>query len=310
MAAADLDACRAAILRAFPDLAASRFRILAESWDSTAVEAEGRLIFKFPRHDAAAQRLRKEAALLRLVRPAVSLPVPDLALVEGPPLFSRHAKIPGEHLLAEHYAGLPDDARRRLAEDLARFHAGLHRLDPGRMAAAGAGPVEAWGRADRIGARALPALPPELRPAAERLLDAYGRLPPEPHAPVYGFFDGHGWNMAFDHAAGRLNGLYDFADSGFGPLHQEFIYSNFISPDLTARIVSAYETLTGRQLDRRRIAILTGFHRLSELAELADDPAYIGAKNRQFRGMGRCYCLCRMMPASDGARRAPVAADQ
>ncbi|OWJ64662.1 phosphotransferase family protein [Inquilinus limosus] len=275
MAAADLDACRAAILRAFPDLAASEFRILAESWDSTAVEADGGLVFKFPRHEPAAQRLRKEAALLGLVRPAAALPVPDLELVEGPPLFSRHAKIPGEHLLAEHYAGLPGAARRRLAEDLARFHAGLHRLDPGRMAAAGAGPVEEWGGADRIGGKALPALPPALRPAAERLLDAYGRLPPEPHPPVYGFFDGHGWNMAFDHGRQRLNGIYDFADSGIGPLHQEFVYSGFVSPDLSARLATAYEALTGLALDRRRIAILTGTHRLWELAELADDPEHL-----------------------------------
>jgi Ser/Thr protein kinase RdoA (MazF antagonist) len=284
MPAADLDACRAAILRAFPDLAASRFRILAESWDSTAVEADARLIFKFPRHDAAAQRLRKEAALLGLVRPAVSLPVPDLALVEGPPLFSRHAKIPGEHLLAEHYARLPEAARQRLAEDLARFHAGLHRLDPGRMEAAGAGPVEGWGGAERIGGKALPALPPELRPAAERLLDAYARLPPEPHPPVYGFFDGHGWNMAFDHGRQRLNGIYDFADSGIGPLHQEFVYSGFVSPDLTARLAAAYEALTGLALDRRRIAILTGTHRLWELAELADDPEHGPMMVRSFAG--------------------------
>lgn len=282
MTAADLDACRAAILRAFPDLSASSFRILAESWDSTAVEVDGRLIFKFPRHEAAAQRLRKEAALLGLVRPAVPLPVPDLTLVEGPPLFSRHAKIPGDHLLAEHYAGLPEEARRRLAEDLARFHAGLHRLDPGRMAAAGAGPVEDWGGAERIGGKALPALTPELRPAAERLLAAYGRLPPEPHAPVYGFFDGHGWNMAFDHGRQRLNGIYDFADSGIGPLHQEFVYSGFVSPDLTARLVTAYKALTGLALDRRRIAILTGTHRLWELAELADDPEHRPMMVRSF----------------------------
>ncbi len=220
--------------------------------------------------------------MLGLVRPAVPLPVPDLALEEGPPLFSRHVKIPGEHLLAEHYAGLPEEARRRLAEDLARFHAGLHRLDPGRMAAAGAGPVEDWGGAGRIGTRALPALTPELRPAAERLLDAYGRLPPEPHAPVYGFFDGHGWNMAFDHGRQRLNGIYDFADSGIGPLHQEFVYSGFVSPELTARLAAAYEALTGLALDRQRIAILTGTHRLWELAELADDPEHRPMMVRSF----------------------------
>jgi Ser/Thr protein kinase RdoA (MazF antagonist) len=276
-----IDGYRAAILRAFPDLAASAFRIMAESWDSTAVEADGRLIFKFPRHDAAARRLRKEAALLAVIRPEVSLPVPDLVLEEGPPLISRHRKIPGEHLLTKHYAELPEAARRRLAEDLAGFYAELHRLDPGRMAAAGAEP-EAWGTAEGIGARALPALPPELRPAAERVLGAYHRLPPDPHGTIYGFFDGHGWNMAFDHDRNRLNGIYDFADSGIGPLHQEFIYSSFVSPDLTARLAATYEALTGRALDRRRIDILTAAHRLWELAELADDPENLPVMIRSF----------------------------
>jgi len=270
----DLDRYRAPILGAVPELAASSLRLLAESWDSTAVEVDGRLVFKFPRHEPAAQRLRKEAALLAVVRPAVSLPVPDLVLEEGPPLFSRHAKIPGGHLLTAQYAELPEVARRRLAEDLAGFHAELHRLDSGRMTAAGAGPVEDWGTAEEIGAKALPVLTPELRPAAERVLAAYGRLPPDPHGSIYGFFDGHGWNMAFDHDRQRLNGMYDFADSGIGPLHQEFVYSGFVSPDLTARLVTAYEALTRLTLDLRRIAILTGTHRLWELAELAGDPEH------------------------------------
>jgi hypothetical protein len=37
--------------------------------------------------------------------------------------------------------------------------------------------------------------------------------------------------------------------------------------------VTAYESFTGRNLDRRRVDVLTGTHRLWELAELADDPA-------------------------------------
>jgi hypothetical protein len=80
--------------------------------------------------------------------------------------------------------------------------------------------------------------------------------------------------MAFDHDQGRLNGIYDFADSGIGPLHQDFIYTSFISADLTRRVVAAYAARTGRSPDLRRIDILTGFHRLSELAELADDPQH------------------------------------
>lgn len=69
--------------------------------------------------------------------------------------------------------------------------------------------------------------------------------------------------------------MYDFADAGIGPLHQEFIYSAFIDADLTERIVAAYERFSGRRLERRRIALLTAAHRLSELAELADEPRHL-----------------------------------
>lgn len=118
-------------------------------------------------------------------------------------------------------------------------------------------------------------LPDALRPLADRTLDAWQELPPDPHGETCGYFDGHGWNMAFDHANGRLNGVYDFDDSGFGDVHQEFVYSNFISNDLTARIVAAYERHARRELDRARIDVLTGAFRLHELAKADDDRAHL-----------------------------------
>jgi hypothetical protein len=78
-------------------------------------------------------------------------------------------------------------------------------------------------------------------------------------------------------------GIDDFAfrrncgDSGIGFLHQDFIYLNLISSDLTKRVVAAYEARTDRRLDRQRINVLTGYHRLSELAKLAEDPQHASA---------------------------------
>ncbi|MBX5157249.1 aminoglycoside phosphotransferase family protein [Rhizobium sp. NZLR8] len=266
---------RSLIISVFPELTASVFKLAAQGWDSLAVDVDDTLIFKFPRHSGAERALVKEAALLDIIRPSLSMAVPDMCIHDGPPIFSSHAKLEGEHLIAEDYDALGESYRRRLADDLARFYAELHVLDADRMRSAGAGPIQPWQSSEVVRTKALPLLPLDLRSFAQAIISDFETLPPDPHGNIYGFFDGHGWNMAFDHAQGRLNGIYDFADSGFGPLHQEFIYSNFISPDLTTRIVSAYEMLTGRRLDRRRIAILTGFHRLSELAEFADDPAYL-----------------------------------
>lgn len=264
---------RKAILAVRPDLADAVFRTLPGGWHSRAVAAGG-FVFKFPQGEEAERALRREVSILAAVRPNVSMPVPDLRLHDGVPLFSEHAIIPGEHLETAAYEALPEPARQALGDALALFYAQLHALGRGAMDATGARPVEPWLDADAIAAGALPLLPEGLRGFAEETIAGWRTLPPDPHGETYGFFDGHGWNMAFDHGAGRLNGMYDFADSGFGPLHQDFIYSNFVHPDLTARIVGGYERLTGRALDRPRIHLLTGIHRLSELAALADAPEH------------------------------------
>jgi hypothetical protein len=83
--------------------------------------------------------------------------------------------------------------------------------------------------------------------------------------------------MAFDHATGRLNGIYDFGDAGIGPCHQDFVYSSFVSTDLTQRILPHYAALTGRNPDPMRVDTLIGTHRLWELSGAADRPDTIPA---------------------------------
>ncbi|HEY2049171.1 MAG TPA: aminoglycoside phosphotransferase family protein [Caulobacteraceae bacterium] len=280
MAADSLDvlpALREVIAGAFPNLAHESFVLAPRGWDSIAVDVGNRLIFKFPRHAAAAERLRKEARLLTAIRPRLSTPVPDMTLTEGPPLFSRHAKLAGEHLTPVAYEALSEGGRERVASQLALFYAELHALDQAELTALGVGRISPWLPTPEIIRRALPRLPEEIRPRAVTALDAYGRLPPDPCGETFGYFDGHGWNLAFDAERERLNGVYDFGDSGLGGLCQEFIYSSLTSFDLTDRIVAAYEGLTGRTLDRGRIDLLTGVHGLSELAELPDDPEKVRA---------------------------------
>jgi hypothetical protein len=272
----DPKSLRAVIVEVFPDLAAGVFTPQARGWDSVAIDVDDRLIFKFPRHAAGRAGLAREAALLAIIHPAVTLPTPDMTLHEWPThegalLFSRHDKLRGGYLEPAVYAELDEAACDRLAQDLALFYAQLHALPAAALEAAGAAPIKPWLEPDDILERAWPVLTEPLRGYAERTIAAWRALPPDPHGRTYGFFDGHGWNMAFDPTAQRLNGVYDFGDSGFGQLQQEFIYSNMVSPDLTARIVGRYEILTGRLLDRDRIALLFEALRPSELAEHADD---------------------------------------
>lgn len=248
--------------------------VCGQGFDSLALELGGRWILKVPLHAPAEARLRREAGLLDMLAGRVRLPIPRMELHRGPPLFSRHAKLHGGHLPPAAYAVLPEAAKTRLAFDLARFFADLHAIPPHLARQAGALPVPDWLPAAEIAAYALPRLPAALQSWAESCLADWCALPPDPLGEVYGFFDGHGWNMAFDH--GRLQGIYDFADSGLGDLHREFVYPSLISPDLVWRILPLYRTMTGRDVDPRRVALLTAMHRLWELAEAQDDlPARI-----------------------------------
>lgn len=266
---------RNAIIRMFPELAAADFQPLTMGFHSLALDVDDKLIFKFPRGNNAEQALRREARILSALRPHITMTIPDIELFEDPMLFSRHTKIKGEHLVKDQYDKLPAAARERLAEELALFYLELHALDPAAMRQAGATGILPWRSLTEIRSKALPLVPAEHQALCEQTINAFETLAPDPLGTSYGFFDGHGWNMAFDHARQRLNGVYDFADSGFGPLHQDFIYSAFIAPELTRLIADRYARMTGKPIDRDRIGLLIGMHRLSELAELADDPHYV-----------------------------------
>ena len=261
----DLDGMLATVTRHFPELAGAGHRARSSGWDCVALEVAG-WTFKFPRNAAAAQSLRREARFLTLIRRAARLAVPDLELVEGAALFSRHRTLIGDHLSTEGYVRLDEAARDRLARDVAGFLADVHAIGAARGRTEGAVPVEAWPPPGEVAARLAGLLTTDEVALARDVLDQAAALPPDPLGEVFGQFDGHGWNMAFDHVAGRLNGVYDFGDAGIGALHRDFIYAGFVSYDLTRRILPIYGAETGLRVDARRIAILTGWHRLWELA--------------------------------------------
>ncbi len=262
---------RKTIIAVLPEHAGSQLTILNAGWDSVGVDVDGEWIFKFPRHREAEERLRKEARILAMVRAHAELPVPDLVLFEGRTLFSRHRKLPGTFLETADYLPLSDIQRDAIAEKMAGLYAALHAIPHAEARAAGALQIDKWMLPDEV-AGCAPHLPTHLFPHLAPTLDAFtAELARQPYETIYGYFDGHGWNMAFDKANGALNGVYDFADSGFGPRHQDLSYSNWISRDLTERIITRYERMTGLSIDRDRVMLYSAMLRFVEYAEAAPD---------------------------------------
>jgi aminoglycoside phosphotransferase len=271
---ADLARYRALVISRLPQLAGAQFVTLAEGWDSVALEHDG-MIFKFARNERARERLKREVALLNYLRPRITMPLPQPVLFDGDEPFSQHRAIPGEKLLADDYLMLGEGSRNALATRMAQLYAELHQLPLARMQQAGAVSVDPWMSPDEILAGALPRLPRGYKGWARKVVSAYRKLTIEGDELVFGYFDGHGWNMAFDFTTGTLSGVYDFADSGFGSRHRDLSYSNWISADLTLRIIDRYEDLTRHKIDRDKVMLYSSALRLAELAGgfLSDEQA-------------------------------------
>lgn len=267
-----LPVLRVAIVAAFPEYAQAAFAIDDTGWDSVVVEIDGRWIVKVARDADGDADLRREAALLDVLRPRLTLAVPMMTIHNGPPLFSRHWKLIGMPIDAASYARLPDRARDGLAEDVAGLFAELHTIEPQALELAGRQPIDDDFAPDEILGEAIPHLPEECRAQARQLVKHFADLQPDPCGTAFGHFDAHGGNMAFDAPAQRLVGLFDFGHAGIGPIHEEFIEPSYIDADLTRRIIARYERITGRALDRDRIDLLTGIQRLQEVADDGDDP--------------------------------------
>jgi aminoglycoside phosphotransferase (APT) family kinase protein len=264
--AAEIARFRALVIGTLPQFAGGNFTTITGGWDSVALECDG-WIFKFARHSKAEERLRREVALLAFLKPRVTMPLPQMVLHEGPVPFSQHLKIPGSSLETPQYLDLDEGRRNALAMRMAQLYADLHALPLNRMQAVGAVGVDPWMSPDEIADRAGPKLPPGYKGFVKRTVAAYRKLTIEGDELVYGYFDGHGWNMAFDHETGMLNGVFDFADSGFGSRHRDLSYTNWVSADLTLRIIDRYEELTRRQVNRELVMLYSSALRLAELAE-------------------------------------------
>jgi aminoglycoside phosphotransferase (APT) family kinase protein len=262
------DEYRDAIAAIHPELAGGPAILHTRGWDSDAVEVGG-TIFKFPKQPEAVERLRREARFLALIRPRVQLTVPDMVLHEASLVFSEHRMIPGTVIETAGYDALSKTQQTAMGEALGEFYAELHQIPVADAIAAGAEPKPEWPGADEVLPILAGRLPPSMLRYARQAFAAYAALPTEDE--IFGYFDGHGWNMAFDHKHGVLNGVYDFADAAIGPRSREFTYSNLTSGDLTERIVMAYARSTGHAIDLRTVAIRTTVQGLSELAEESSD---------------------------------------
>ncbi|HET6521643.1 MAG TPA: aminoglycoside phosphotransferase family protein, partial [Geminicoccaceae bacterium] len=182
-------------------------------------------------------------------------------------------RIPGEELTDARYAALDRPRRRRLADDLARFLAGLHRPElAARAAAAGVPARSPWPLpAERIVAQVSPLLADAGRVRfLETAMGEYDAIQVADGDRVLVHNDLREDNMGFDPEAGRLCGVFDFGDVALDDRHRDFRGFPSIDLHLHDAVMRGYARLTGRELSRRRTLLYNAAGELSHLVHLLE----------------------------------------
>lgn len=268
LAEEDTEKVAVLVRKVCPALDVRDITILSGGCDNLAFLIGNHHVARFPRDEGAYEALQREEIFCRFVRGKVSLQTPDLKIfcADGYP-FSLHTFIEGQSLTADLYASLAEEKKDHIAESLAEFFVCLHRTPLQDALGLGAKSLEGY-----MGEQAMRAILEHealsgIRDFGAYVLEEYGRVQVVELDLVFGHFDVHSENVAFDCAAGELSGVFDFADCGTGDVHREFYPVNLMSTDLCCRTMARYQEKTGRIIDRNRVRLYTVIADLSDLAE-------------------------------------------
>lgn len=244
--------CRHILTMCLPQLAPAPVRYLAQGWDSAVFAVDGRLIVRFPKRNAAAVTLEREARLLPELAPMLPVSIPKfLHVVRDCIAFPRTFVV----YEALHGAAIDDaalDADRLAVFDrgVATFLRSLHGFPLDRAAACGVEPaLVAGGRARLQGFRAAVdvALTPLLSLLERQRVRAWfddaesrGVLEWTP-ALIHG--DLAPEHMLVDPATGVLTGVIDWGDAGIGDPALDFAGLVGVLGDAELNdVLGAYET--------------------------------------------------------------------
>jgi len=218
---------RDAIIQGFPTLTVDDLSYLSEGKDSVAVLVNRRLLFRFPKHPLAEQKLRMEIALLPELAPSVPvliphfLPTPRLPVQAYPYLFACYEMLPGVPL--QQYTPAIWDATW-WQSGVGAFVTTLHRfpVEP----ATRVGVKEYTGATWREKYRAFyasvcrtvyPLIAPRQRIAISRYFEYFLGNPAHfTFTPVLLHADLHARHILLDVGARRVTGVIDFGECCIG----------------------------------------------------------------------------------------------
>ncbi len=242
------------------------WRMLGSGWDCDAWLADEAVVWRAPRREVGIGALRREAALLPVIAPALpaAVPVPELVEAPGLPPLARHRWVPGVEL------GSAPALDPAVGDELGRFLRALH--DPALLERAAAlVPTDPIGRADP--ARRLPiahrrldqvTAQMDIEPLRE-IVDRAASVTPPIAALCHG--DLHVRHVMVS-PAGRLSGVIDWGDACRSARAVDLAIATALPDDARRRFLAAYGDVDAATWSyARMLGVMFG------AALLAADPA-------------------------------------
>jgi aminoglycoside phosphotransferase (APT) family kinase protein len=286
----DLLAIAADLRAVFPSLdQVAPVRRLGSGFGSVVVETAGGAIFRVARNAAAAAGQAKEARLLPVLQPRVSLSVPDPRWYAPPSTrfafgVMGYPKLPGTPFKPAH---LRHSDQTRIASDLGQFLRDLHRFPLAEAVTLGLpGPNQRRAELAALRDRSLPLQRSVLTEREYRLLTRWwDSFLADPRVWQYPPALCHGdlWygNILIDEAGPAVTAVLDFENAAISDPAQDFATQLYLGEPFTLRALEAYRA-AGAAVDPE---FPYRTHRLWELREagMPDDPAEYDDQIRKLR---------------------------
>jgi aminoglycoside phosphotransferase len=266
----DMDALVAIARRSLPALKGRHVEPAARGCENRVLLVDDQWIIRF-RRSVDVPAMRTETALLRALEGRTQLPIPriEVAVFDGPAPFVAYPVLRGEPLPRE----LSASQRDAIAAHLGGFAADMHAAMPWQDALQTGVPLGTVPSAE-IMERGMELLADERsRRIAAAALAICAEASEDLGTRMLLHNDLHKFNVAWDAAAGRVNGVFDFGDAVVGDYHREFAPMWQMDISLARRMVDAYVRRTGRAVDLRRVVAHTMLRNVYDLAEFGTDPA-------------------------------------
>lgn len=242
-----LETYRDRIAVTYPDLTVTELRLVESGQNNDVVVADGRLIFRFPRHVSGIDTIEREVALLRALvgRLPLAIPMPVYSAFqprEAGAAFMGYRSLSGVEMRRDTLGDV--ERRRATARRLAIFLRALHETPVGVLPTAVTG--GAWragweGMYHRLRHHLFPLMRPEARRDVserfERFLADAGLRAVSP-VLVHGDF-GSG-NILVDPSSGEVRGVIDWGSAHLDDPAVDVAAASTIADGLVEELITWY----------------------------------------------------------------------